>query len=89
MRYFHEFFKPSFWRGFFQLFQQIYLASVSGPCVHFILKICQTVAGTSKLRHFHEFFNLVFGGFFSIVPSVRLRAAWAWQPRRPTPPEMS
>ena len=41
---------------FFKVYRQISIASVSGCCVRFIFKICQTVAGTSKMRHFHEFF---------------------------------
>jgi len=30
------------------------LTSVSGPCVHFIFKICQIVAESSMIRQFHE-----------------------------------
>ena len=34
----------------------------------FIFKICQTVAGISTTSQFHEFFNLIFGGFLSFDP---------------------
>ena len=44
-------------------FLQILRTSVSG-CLNYTFKICQTVAGTSTISQFHEFLNLVFGGFF-------------------------
>ena len=50
-------------------FQQIHIISISGHCVPFIFKICQTVAGTSRIRHFHDFSNQMFGGFFVNWPS--------------------
>ena len=37
-----------------------------------ILKICQTVVGISMISKFHEFFNLIFGGFLQIGPTVQL-----------------
>ena len=75
LRYFHEFFKTSFWRGFFQLFQQIYIASVSSPCVRCLYKICQIVAGTSKMRHFHEFFKPSFWRVFSNCSSCEAESS--------------
>ena len=50
-------------------FLQIHITSVSG-CLRFTFKICQTVAGTSTISQFHEFLNLVFGGFLQYDPSV-------------------
>ena len=49
-------------------FLQIHITSVSG-CLYFKFKICQTVAGTSMSRRFHEFLNLVFGGFLRFTYS--------------------
>jgi hypothetical protein len=37
-------------------FLQIQIASVSGYVKHYIIKICQIVAGISMIRHFHDFF---------------------------------
>ena len=48
----------------------IQIASVSGRSVHFIFKTCQIVAGTSMIRQFHEFFNLIFGGFLTFGTTV-------------------
>ena len=50
-------------------FLQIHITSVSG-WLHFTLKICQIVAGTSTISQFHEFLNLVFGGFLCYDPTV-------------------
>ena len=44
-------------------FLLIYITSVSG-CMHLIYKICQTVAGTSMIHRFHEFFESRFWRFF-------------------------
>ena len=38
--------------------------------MRFIFKICQIVAGTSVIRQFHEFFNLIFGGFLTFGTTV-------------------
>jgi hypothetical protein len=52
-------------------FQKIDLISVSGHCMHFILKICQTVAGIiSVTSQFHEFLNSIFGGILLFGPTV-------------------
>jgi hypothetical protein len=50
--------------------QLIYIISISGDCKHFIFKICQIVAGISTISKFHEFFNLIFGGFLSFDPTM-------------------
>ena len=50
-------------------FLQIHITSISG-CLHFRFKICQTVARTSAISQFHEFLNLVFGGFLQYHPIV-------------------
>ena len=44
-------------------FVQIHITSVFG-CMHFTYKICQTVAGTSMIHRFHEFFESRFWRFF-------------------------
>ena len=36
----------------------------------FILKICQTVAGIRRVCQFHDFENLILGGFLTFGPSV-------------------
>ena len=46
--------------------QLIYIISISGDCKLFIFKICKTVAGVSPTSQFHEFFNLIFGGYYSV-----------------------
>ena len=46
------------------------LISVSGHCMHFILKICLTVAGISKTSQFHEFLNSTLGGILLFGPTV-------------------
>ena len=51
-------------------FLHIQIASVSGHSIHFIFKTCQIVAGTSMIRQFHEFFNLIFGGFLTFGTTV-------------------
>merc|ERR1719464_1077916 len=53
-------------------FLQIHRTSVSG-FLRFTFKICQIVAGTSTISQFHEFLNLVFGGFLQYDPTVRRR----------------
>ena len=50
--------------------QQIHIISVSCNCMSFIFKICQTVAGIGITSQFHEFLNLIFGGFLSFGPTV-------------------
>ena len=54
-------------------FLQIHITSVSGS-LHFTFKICQTVAGTSTISQFHEFFNLIFGRFLTFDPTVSRRS---------------
>jgi hypothetical protein len=49
-------------------FQQIHFISISDHCLLF--EICQTAAGKSMNSQFHEFLNLIFGGFFPLVPTV-------------------
>ena len=49
-------------------FLQIHITSVSG-CLRFTFKICQTVAGTSMIRRFHEFFESRFWRVFAILPN--------------------
>ena len=44
-------------------FLQIHITSVSG-CLRFTFKICQTVAGTSMISQFHEFFESRFWRVF-------------------------
>jgi hypothetical protein len=56
-------------RDFPWKFLQLLITSVSG-CLRFTFKICQTVAGTSAISQFHEFLNLVFGGFLQYDPIV-------------------
>ena len=41
-----------------------------------IFKICQTVVGISMISKFHEFSDLIFGGFLQIGPTVRCMAAF-------------
>ena len=47
-------------------FLHIQIASVSGHSAQFIFKTCQIVAGTSMIRQFNEFCNLIFGEFWVI-----------------------
>ena len=55
-------------------FQQIHLISVSGHhCMHFIFKICETVAGATITSHLHDFSGLIFGRFLLFGKTV-------WQP---------
>jgi hypothetical protein len=49
-----------------------YSHSVSG-CLSFTFKICQTVAGTSMIRQFHEFLKSYFWRFFLIWPNIARR----------------
>lgn len=41
-----------------------------------IFKICQTVVDISMISKFHEFSDLIFGGFLQIGPTVRCMAAF-------------
>ena len=50
--------------------QQIHLISVSGHCKCFIFKMCQNVAAICITSQFHEFLNLILGGFLSFETSV-------------------
>ena len=59
--WFHEFFQPT---------SAVCIISISGHCKLFIFKICQTVAGISTTGQFHEFFNLIFGGFLLFDPTL-------------------
>ena len=45
--------------------------SVFGHGLHYILKICQTFPGISMINQFHEFLDLIFGGFLPFGPIVR------------------
>ena len=49
-------------RVFLCTFVQIYITSVS-DCLCFTFEIWQMNAGTSLIRQFHEFLNIIFGGF--------------------------
>ena len=51
-----------------RVFQQIHIISVTCHCIPFVFKICQSVADISRIRQLHEFFNLIFVGFFAIWP---------------------
>ena len=51
-------------------FQHILIASVSGHSLRFTFKVCQIVAGISTISQFHEFLDLVFGGFLQYDPTV-------------------
>jgi len=42
----------------------------------YIFKICQTVVDISMISKFHEFSNLIFGGFLKFGPTVRCMAAF-------------
>ena len=44
-------------RVFSSKFHQIYLINISGHCIRFTFKSCQTVAGISIATQFHEFFE--------------------------------
>ena len=66
--WFHESFQATFSN----------LISVSGYCMRFIFKICQTVTGISMISQFHEFFNLIFGGFLSLGQTVRNGGGSDW-----------
>ena len=55
-------------------FQQIHLIFVSGYCMHFIFKICQTVA-----VYLTNFLNLIFGVFSLSSPTVRGYNSIFWQ----------
>ena len=46
--------------SFTSKFQNNHIASISGHCVRFILKIRQIVADTSMIRQFHEFNQIYF-----------------------------
>ena len=50
--------------------QHFQIASVSGHTVRFIFKTCQIVEVTSRIRQFHEFFNLIFGRFLTFGTTV-------------------
>ena len=52
-------------------FQHICITSVSGRCVRLTFKVCQIVEGVSIIRRFHEFFNLIFGGFLTVQRRAR------------------
>ena len=54
------------------------MLTVSGHYMSFIFKTCQIVACASMIRQFHEFFNLIFGGFLTFGTTVRWGA-------KPTP----
>ena len=58
---------PSISRDFPCKFLRFFTTSVSG-CLCFTFKICQTVAGTSMIRRFHEFFESRFWRVFAILP---------------------
>ena len=51
-------------------FQQIHLSSVSGHFKCFSFKMCQNVAAIRITSQFHEFLNLILGGFSSFENTV-------------------
>ena len=57
-------------RVFPSKFQQIHTASVSSHCILYMFKTCQIVAGTSMIRQFHKFSNLIFGGILLFGPTL-------------------
>ena len=57
-------------------FLQILRTSVSG-CLNYTFKICQTVAGTSMIRQFHEFFWISFLADFCYLSQLYAIAAAA------------
>ena len=59
--WFHEFLQ--------KMFQQIPITSVSSHFMQFILKICQTVAGTGMTGQFHKFLKSNFYRFFPFGPT--------------------
>ena len=46
-------------------------------CLSFTFKTCQIVAGASMIHQFHEFLNLIFGGFLQFGPAVRQGLSYA------------
>ena len=59
------------------MFQQIPITSVSSHFMQFILKICQTVAGTGMSGQFHEFFKSDFYRVFSYLAQLNIEGT-AW-----------
>ena len=49
------------------------MTSISGHWMHFVLKKCQTVAGISMTSEFHDFLDLIFGGFLPFGITVLQR----------------
>ena len=49
-------------------FLQIQIAFISGLSVYFVFKICQIVAGTSRIHQFHEFLEFNFWRAFYVWP---------------------
>ena len=66
---------------FHEFFQQISANLHIFPCqgMSFILKICQIVAGVSTVHQFHDFLNLILGGFLTFGPT----ADRSWPPTLP------
>ena len=60
--------------NFMSFSNHIIMTSVSGLYARISFKICQIVAGTSMISQFHEFFNRIFGGFWSLA---QLCIRWA------------
>ena len=57
-KWFHEFFRTSV---------GLFITSISGLCVVFILKTYHIVASTSMIWQFHELLGLIFGGFWRLA----------------------
>ena len=55
-------------------FQQIYNC-FRFRGMSFTLKTCQIVACASMIHQFHEFFEIIFGGFLKFGPAVQRRRA--------------
>jgi hypothetical protein len=66
-------------RVFTSKFHQIHIISISGHCMHLLLKICQTVAGITMIGQFPKyfFFGSNFWWGFDTWPSVRRSDATA------------
>ena len=66
-KYFHEYFHEYF----------VNLHNFRFRCLSFTFKTCQIVAGASMIHQFHEFLNLIFGGFLQFGPAVRQGLSYA------------
>ena len=63
-------------------FKETIRISVSGECMSFIFKICQTVAVISMISQLHRFLNYFLADFLAFGPTVR-RQQQKQQPFQP------